>query len=263
MKASFGKNTIISKPAVLIVGPPGTGKTVLASMLGKPFIIELDNNIAGAFSYLESIKAPCQASYSVPHVKEGGGVVERMNRWKAMNDDIHAALADPNIDTIVIDSLSSLIEIALDEVRRQAIASGDTKAPKPGDPVKGIPDTPLRIQDWGSFQSLLRHWFILLRASGKVIVVTGHVVVEKDELTSVLQQAINMPGKFAHEVAGLFTEVWSTEIREERKDGKINYKYFITTRPNLAQRALGLKSGSQLPPAVEVDFAALNKLLYA
>lgn len=255
MKASFA-NSRASKPAILIVGPPGTGKTTLASMLGKPYLIELDNNIAGAFSFLSSIKAQCVANYSVPHVREDGTVVPRGERWKAMNTDIHAAVADPNIDTIVIDSLSSLIEVALDEVRRQ-------QGRKIGDPVAGIKDEPLQIQDWGAFGALLRQWFILLRASGKVLVVIGHVVVDKDELTSVLQQYINMPGKFAHEVAGLFTEVWSTEIREERKDGKVSFKYFITTRPNIAQRALGLKSGSQLPPAMEVDFAQLNKLIYS
>jgi len=262
MKSSFSSKTPASKPAILIIGPPGTGKTVLASMLGRPYIIELDNNIAGAFSYLKLAGANCNAKYSVPHIKEDGGVVPRLDRWKAMNADINEAVADPDVDTLVIDGLSALIEIALDEVRRQAILTGDPKAPKIGDPIKGTPDMPLRIQDWGSFGALLRHWFIALRASGKTLVVTGHVVIDKDELTSILQQMINLPGKFAHEISGLFTEVWSTEIREETKDGKKTFKYFITTRPSPAQRSLGLKSGNQLPPAVEVDFAQLNKLIY-
>lgn len=256
MTSNFSNFKETSRPAILLAGPPGTGKTVTLSMLGTPFIIELDNNHAGAFNFLQSIKADCKATVSVPFIRDDGTIVPRAERWKAMNAAITAGLSNPLCTTLGIDSLSALIEIGLDEVRRQ-------QNRKIGDPVKGEKDEPLQIQDWGAFKGLMRQWFINLRAAGKVLVVTAHITTYKDELTGILQEFINFPGQFAEEIAGLFTEVWLTDIEEKRNGSTVEYIYTIRTRPQPSQRKIGLKSGIQLPPKVPVDFANLNKLLFS
>ena len=254
---SFKKSAL---PSILFIGEPGTGKTATAAMIGKPLVVDLDNNIAGAFQYLQSINAPCKAEVIVPHIDDDGELIPRGKRWKAMNDAIVIALkaakeAKTPFTTLVVDSASSLIEIMLDEVRLQAKR-------KIGDLLKGIPDDPLQIQDWGLFKGLFREWVLRLKSQGLVLILTAHMNVEKDELSGIQMFFVNIPGQFRNEIAGLFSECWIATVAEEKKDAKVSYKYEIRTRPGPGQKALGLKSGIQLDARTPVDYETLNKRIF-
>jgi len=254
---SFATYKSTVKPSVLILGAPGSGKTTLATMLGRCHVIELDNNIEGPFTYLTSIGAPCRATFDLPMVDAAGKLISRESRWSAMNKCIEAAVkADPTIDTLVIDGLTSLVDIALDEVRRQMKRAF-------GNPVAGTPDAPLQIQDWGCFAKLMVEWLTKLRASGLVLVVTAHTNVEKDDMAGYLKHFIAVPGQLRNTIAGMFTECWKCSVKNVGTGDTAHYDYFINTVGTSTEDALGLKSGRQIKPNTKVDFAALNKLLYS
>jgi DNA polymerase III delta prime subunit len=257
---SFSTFKKSSLPSILFVGEPGTGKTATSAMIGRPLIVDLDNNVSGAFSYLASVNAPCKADFIVPHLTETGEQVPRGKRWKAMNDSIIESIAKAKAEknpytTLVVDSCSSFIEIILDEVRR-------LQGRKISDLFKGIADEPLKIQDWGVFKGLFREWVLRLKASGLVFILTAHMNVEKDEMTGIQMFFINVPGQFRNEIAGLFSECWISTITEEKKDSKISYRYEIRTRPGPGQKSLGLKSGIQLQPREPVNYEELNKRIF-
>ena len=254
---SFKKSSL---PSILFVGEPGTGKTATAAMIGRPLIVDLDNNVSGAFAYLQSINAPCKADFIVPHKTESGDLVARGKRWKAMNDGIIEAIAKAKADknpytTLVIDSCSSFIEIILDEVRI-------LQKRKIGDLMKSIPDDPLQIHDWGVFKALFREWVLRLKSAGLVLIFTAHMNVEKDEMTGIQMYFINVPGQFRNEIAGLFSEAWLATVTENKKDGKVTYSYEIRTRQNSSQK-LGLKSGIQLQAREPVNYEELNKRIFS
>lgn len=254
-----------SKPAILIIGPPGTAKTT--TVLGafpRPLVIEIDNNISGAAKFLTDEKIDLsQILLDIPHLKADGTLVPRQDRWRTMTTNLKNALEKDNkesggdftkmkIQTIFVDSLTGLLEYALDEVRRQ-------QGRAIGDDDKGTKDDPLQIQDWGAFGALMRHFFIKLRATNRILAVSGHTVTDKDDLGGFLKQFINCPGKFREEIAGLFTECWKTSIEKVGED----FVRMITTVPTPSARddSLGLKSALRLGNKFKVDYKKINQAL--
>lgn len=232
---SFASYKTDTKPALLIVGPPGTGKTTIAcTAFPNPYVIEIDNNIDGTFRFMEREKIQRDVRFDVPHMDDKGQIVPRLNRWKTMTDNINKARQEwPEMRTIVIDSLTGLTDYAIDEVRRQQSRVVD-------DPQKG--DAEIRIQDWGAFAALLRKFFITLRASNLIVVVIAHVMHDKDELAGYTKEFIKCPTSFKDEIAGLFTECWRTSIEERVVSGSKQYVRVIQTVPGPRQDALGLKT---------------------
>ena len=151
---------------------------------------------------------------------------------------LNKAVADDKVESVILDSLTSITEIILDEIRRQA------NLPL-GDPF-GVQttDKPLRIQDWGAFSSLFKNLLFQLMGSGKRIVVIGHIKIDKDELTGQLNEMINMPGQFALQISSFFEECWLLYSEESLVANKKVTKRMVKTSAGGNQQKLGLKSAA-------------------
>lgn len=275
MKTSTSR-TLDTKPAVLICGPPGTGKTVLTLCFPRPYVIEIDNNLDGPMKFLADRKLLPLVKYDMAHLDDEDKLLPPDKVWMTLGRRLNAAMRDPTIDTIVIDSLTALVDLMMDEVRRVTIMSGDQNAPKLADATKAdlFTESPqerpvggtYRIQDWGTFLTFCRKFFTKLRLTNKLVVVTAHIDLDKLEGSTVYQHFIKVPSSYKNEIAGQFTDCWYTEIETRNKPTGQNSAtqeavWTITTVPMPGMKALGLKSCLGLKPKQDVDLPALIKLL--
>lgn len=283
---SFRSYSTDTKPAVLIIGPPGSGKSCIAAAFPKPYIVECDNNIDGVIDHFARENLPIDDIwFDVPHINPDGTLVPPANRYIEMGKRINAHLKDhPETETIVIDSLTTLNNYIMDEVRRVTLIHDD-KAPDMADPPtkdgsgffwQNLKDRTFdetwRVQDWGSFVNLLIKFFTTLRSTGRNVVVTAHT--EEDQTKDAQagrtdaswRKFIACPGKFKSQIAGYFTDAWYTEVGNrviKDKDGKEVRKFFrtITTVPITELKELGLKTALNLPTKFEVDLKEIASLI--
>lgn len=247
--------TISLPNSILILGRPGSGKTTLALQFPKPFILDCDQNMKGPARYLANKNGGALPwfKYDSPLTDKTGAPVTRQLRMDRVQELLNEALTDPEIETIVIDSLTTLIDFIFDKIR--ATATGNNP-PKFSDGKKQQ-DEPLRIQDWGVFASILKQLVFTLKASGKRIVFIGHISTDKDEVSKMILHSIACPGMMGDIISGLFEEVWQTEVKASGAETSLKADYKVRTVGDARSEALGLKSAGGIGAYISADAPAI------
>jgi hypothetical protein len=229
----------------LLIGPPGSGKTVVSLQLPKPFILDCDGNLNGPVRYLKSVnKLPEKWFYDNP-MKENNLPVPRDKQWERADKLLTEACENPEVETIVISSLSSFIELAYLQTYKMTNQ-------KLGDYKKTI-DPKFEFAQWGAFGSIMRQTIFWLKSSGKRLCVEAHMTVDKEELTGVLTNFIAIPGNIKHILSGWFEEVWLLDVTTTGVGATQKTERKIITSPGPRDKNLGLKSAAQLGTSFPAD----------
>jgi AAA domain len=220
---------------LLILGPPKIGKTTLALQFPSPYIADCDNNLSGPASFLKANNLPA-FSYDVINIDDGGKEVSTTQRWSRLTSCLKAAVENPNIKTIVVDSLSSISDYLIEHIL-------STEGQKT-----------MRIQDWQPFQFMMKRLITYLRSSRKLIIFIGHESTEKDEVDGIIKYFILVPTRLKDNLGGMFSDVWRIECEQT---GDKKYTYSLRTKPTV-RFALGT-SLINLPPVLPASFAEIKK----
>lgn len=250
------------KYSVLIVGVPGTGKTTLAlSVFPKPFLLDCDDNAYGPVRYLTDNDIPIEGKISTPIFGEDGEMLKREAWLDNAVKELDKAFKDPEIETIIIDSLTLLCEMVLVKVlSEQGRSLGDLLL---GETGAQMSDDTMQIQDWGAFRNAMTQFIMGVKSCGKHVVFTGHIKDQKDPVTSSMFTTIAVPGSTANIIAGFFAEAWLLESESSGYGETLKQERRIKTfPPDAMSKKLGLKSASGLPNNTTINAEEVKKYLF-
>lgn len=243
---TYPRNTAL---AILLLGQPGAGKTNLCMEFPDPYFIDTDQNLRNAIERHPGKKF----WYDCPEFDDAGKPLEPHLHWSRMEKLIKENAPKPEVKTLVIDGLGRVtdyLKAHLVHVGSQAEKSlmvGGEKA--------------MTQSLWGPFADLTKKLIFLCRAYGKPFVMTAHIKVDENELTSVKEQRVNLQGQLVSDFPKLFTDCW---MADAVPSGDAKYKaangvrYFIRTAPT--HRML-LKQSCGLPAEFEPGDAAFTELV--
>lgn len=245
-----GKDHVPTLPqSILLLGQPGAGKTTFALQLPKPFLLDCDANLSGPARFLSEKLKGKDWWYDTPLTDEGGVKLPREKRFVRAVDLLNQALESKEVETIVVDSLTTFADFLMDHVR-------STQKRKLGNGRDTV-DEPMQIQDWGIFSALIRKVIFDIKASGKRLVFCAHIAYDKDELTGILQKFINLPGGTKNVLSGWFEESWELFVDSTGAGPATKATRKIRTVGESRASALGLKSAIGLPVETVADADAI------
>jgi archaellum biogenesis ATPase FlaH len=207
--------------SILLVGDPKSGKTCVAASFPAPYFLDVDGNLASAHRVLAG--KPYWFDTPTKDVKEASEV------WKKSLEYLIAAKANPDVKTIVVDSLSLLSGFACEWLVSEHVRMGDSD--KNGKKIAAM-----TIPDYGSLLEMFRRLIFGLRQSNKYVIVTSHQQGNKDEVTGAIKYALAIPGQAKDTLGGAFSDVWAC-VATPVAQGRV--KYTIRTRPTGFHVALG------------------------
>jgi hypothetical protein len=224
---------------LLLIGPPGSGKTTTVCGFPNGYVLDLDVNLGGALRFLKARNQPLPLGYDRVDINEKGEVVPPLLRWQRLEALI--SNSPPEVETIVIDSATGLTDLLMQEVKRQQPSVKDGRQ--------------LYMFYLEAGKQFLNK-FVLLR---KHVVLTAHEKIEQDAMTGITQYRVAWPGQLGDYVGAFFTNVWRCEVDREGIPPK--YKYVIRTMQDTQH--YGLKNDLELPPIFQFDWMTIQAKLNA
>lgn len=235
--------------ALLLQGPAKSGKTsLILQHFPKPYLIDADRNINGAMKVFADLRAAGKIPKTREAMYDNLDCVEEFGKWDQLCNFCREAIKDPKIETIAIDSLTTVSPILISHILRKS----PPKCNLAGEPM-------MEIQHWQPFQTLMQRLVMMLRASGKKFVFVCHEEVIKDEMSGILQYKINMPSRLQHSFGALFTDCWRLESVENPKGFESKLRVMSSTRVTGLGNTLGLPP--ELNPQVSPEFEKAMKSL--
>lgn len=226
---------------ILLQGPPGGGKSCVGMQFPKVGVIDFDVNMRGPLDWLKSKNLPLPVAFSTIDRDDDGKEVPFPMRYTRLDGELQKMQADPNIETIFLDSATNMIDVLVAETLRKQNKSAMSK------------------QEWGFFFTYSKQLMATLTQMRKHIVISAHEKVNKKEDGSiVLPYKVAWPGQFGMIIGAFFSDVWRCEFKVIPKGMTNEYKQIIRTMPDYQYE---LKNSLGLPAEFEFSWPEIERRL--
>lgn len=229
------------KLRLLLQGPAGSGKSDLACNFPKPYFVDIDVNLGGVIRRRAKAKLPMPVGFDFLDKDDVGLPIPMPARYQRLDKLLLAAQANPDVETIVLDSGTTLVDVMMADVLRQQSKSEFTK------------------REWGFFAILAKKLLGTLASMRKHVVLICHEKLEKDlNGAVVLPHKIAWPGQVGENLGAYFTNVWRCENKIVPAGLTNSYKFVVRTMPD---HRYALKNTLGLPAEFEFDWKLIDNAL--
>jgi hypothetical protein len=254
---------------LLLYGPPGSAKTVIAHTLPNTRTLDLDNG-------MQSVEWAIKTGVIKKSLDEivYKTIIPDPSDFRAdtviddMTDTLDEWLADEDIppenwhgaypqfwDTLIIDSASVFNDAAIIKALHENSRLGLSKSLEKLSSKVGV--TPMRQQDWGAAGSIFMKVVNQARSVGKNVVLICHEYVERSDSEDggsgvVLGIEPLLIGQLRQKIPGAFDEVWYAHVKGPRTKPE----FLLQTTPDQIHR-LRSRLGC-LDPVEKADFNAIK-----
>ena len=219
--------------ALLLIGPPKHGKTAVAMTFPDPYVLDCDNNLAGALRYHKHSANPFPFWFDNPNS------VEPEKRWSFSVKAVKEAIQDSKPKTIIVDGLSLLAQY----LEKHILANSQS-----GNGMKDLiiaGEKCMNQSHWMPFRNLMSQLVMACKACGKPFIMTCHEYTETSESGAAIGFKPLISGQLRENIAGYFTDVW----RCETSNSSTGAKYSVRFHP----RSLMQIGNSLVIPDKELD----------
>ena len=233
--------------ALLLMGPPGGGKTTFMLQFPDLYVLDCDRNLAGPIRYLKSIgkykpfwydtisqyESDCTDSFGE---HKAGDAVDIKFGWQRLRQLASAALKDPNIHNIGLDTLTWCDTALYMHVCR-------TQNKKE-----------LGSFDWQPYKRELHTFISEVKSSGKNLIVNCHEKIEYDVAGHVTDYLPTVSTNISSYFGYFFSDMWRCTL--EPLGNKLFAK--VETHPTATKH---LKNSLLCGQTIEASYEAVAKFL--
>ena len=187
--------------ALALIGPPKAGKTVFALNFPDPYILDCDNNLAGALRYHQHATKPFDFWYDNPNDEP-----DPTKRWSFCMKALDEAVKHPKVKTIFADGLT-----LLGYYLEQHILANSSKGSGGMNDLIIAGEKVMNMSQWGPFKNLMSKLVMACKCSGKLFIMSCHEHIEQSESGAVVGYKPLVNGSLRNNIAGYFTDVWRCE----------------------------------------------------
>lgn len=226
---------------VLVVGPPGAGKTRFAATFPNPVFLDMEGRL---LSIRERTDIPVFSITSIGDLEEVYAMLHQEPRVR------RNLLDGYDVQTVVLDTVDEMVKIMI----KERITQERLEAP--------------RIQDYQYFadkgRSIMRSFRNL---PGLNVIFNCHLRDSKDEESGRVEKRPDIPGALGNEIAAFVDEAWLMTARPmtDPATGDRVLRRYLQTIPDIAHDWVKDHSGvmpQEFAVNFEDDYARISSLIF-